>query len=36
MERAKELLADRTVTETAFEVGYNNSNYFGTVFKKHG
>jgi AraC-like DNA-binding protein len=34
MERAKELLAEKTVTETAFEVGYNNSSYFGSVFKK--
>ncbi|QBG47596.1 AraC family transcriptional regulator [Verrucomicrobia bacterium S94] len=34
MERAKELLRDRSVTDTAFEVGYNNSNYFSTVFKK--
>lgn len=32
--RAKELLAEKSVTDTAFEVGYNNSNYFSTVFKK--
>lgn len=35
MENAKQLLATRTVTETAFEVGFNDSNYFSTVFKKH-
>ena len=34
IERAKLLLATKSVTETAFEVGYNNSNYFSTVFKK--
>ncbi|ADE53836.1 helix-turn-helix transcriptional regulator [Coraliomargarita akajimensis] len=35
MDRAKELLVAKSVTDTAFEVGYNNSNYFSTVFKKH-
>lgn len=34
MERAKELLHERSVTDTAFDVGYNDSNYFSTVFKK--
>lgn len=34
IEKAKELLPLRTVTETAFEVGYNHANYFSTVFKK--
>lgn len=34
MEQAKRLLVEKSVTETAFEVGYNNSNYFSTVFKK--
>lgn len=34
IENAKLLLAQKTVTETAFEVGFNNSNYFSTVFKK--
>ena len=32
--KAKKLLRFKSVTETAFEVGFNNSNYFGTVFKK--
>lgn len=32
--KAKVLLTEKSVTETAFEVGYNNSNYFSTVFKK--
>ncbi|VGO14930.1 HTH-type transcriptional activator Btr [Pontiella desulfatans] len=35
IEKAKELLADSNVTDTAFSVGYNDSGYFGTVFKKH-
>lgn len=34
IEQAKVLLADKSVTDTAFDVGYNNSNYFSTVFKK--
>lgn len=34
MEKAKILLSKKSVTDTAFEVGYNNSNYFSTVFKK--
>lgn len=32
---AKELLKSNSVTDTAFAVGFNNSNYFSTVFKKH-
>ena len=37
MTRAKELLAgtDRPITEIAFDVGYNDSNYFSTAFRKH-
>lgn len=34
IEKAKELLVDNNVTDTAFGVGYNDSGYFGTVFKK--
>ncbi|WP_370977913.1 helix-turn-helix transcriptional regulator [Agaribacterium sp. ZY112] len=34
VKEAKRLLVFKTVTETAFEVGFNNSNYFSTVFKK--
>ncbi|WOO42357.1 AraC family transcriptional regulator [Rubellicoccus peritrichatus] len=34
VEQAKLLLVEKSVTETAFEVGFNNSNYFSTVFKK--
>lgn len=34
MEQAKVLLLEKSVTETAFAVGYNDSNYFGSVFKK--
>lgn len=34
IEQAKRLLLSKSVTETAFEVGFNNSNYFSTVFKK--
>lgn len=34
IENAKRLLASISVTETAFEVGFNDSNYFSTVFKK--
>ncbi|AWB65292.1 AraC family transcriptional regulator [Saccharobesus litoralis] len=32
--KAKELLLSKSVTETAFYVGFNNSAYFSTVFKK--
>ncbi|WP_017446607.1 helix-turn-helix transcriptional regulator [Gayadomonas joobiniege] len=35
MEKAKQLLTVKSVTETAFEVGFNNSAYFSTAFKKH-
>jgi len=37
MTKAKELIAgtDRPITEIAFEVGYNDSNYFSTAFRKH-
>lgn len=34
IEKAKHLLKSYSVTETAFAVGFNNSNYFNTVFKK--
>lgn len=34
IEKAKERLADLTVSDTAFSVGFNDSNYFGAVFKK--
>ncbi|VGO20397.1 helix-turn-helix domain-containing protein [Pontiella sulfatireligans] len=34
MEKAKRMLLSKSVTETAFAVGFNNSNYFSTVFKK--
>lgn len=34
IETAKRLLHSQSVTETAFEVGFSNSNYFSTVFKK--
>ena len=34
IEAAKVLLPQMSVTETAFAVGFNNSNYFSTVFKK--
>ncbi|WP_448246786.1 helix-turn-helix domain-containing protein [Thalassotalea agariperforans] len=33
--KAKSLLLSQLVTTTAFEVGFNNSAYFATVFKKH-
>ncbi|WP_233267265.1 AraC family transcriptional regulator [Paraglaciecola sp. L3A3] len=32
--KAQNLLLSKTVTETAYEVGFNNSAYFSTVFKK--
>lgn len=34
IEVAKDLLTEHSVTDTAFAVGFNNSNYFSTVFKK--
>lgn len=34
IEKSKGLLKNKTVTETAFDVGFSNSNYFSTVFKK--
>lgn len=34
IEKAKVLLKSQSVTETAFDVGFSNSNYFSTVFKK--
>lgn len=34
VERAKILLKDQSVTDTAFAVGFNDSSYFGTVFKR--
>lgn len=34
IEQAKKVLLKKSVTETAYEVGFNNSNYFATVFKK--
>lgn len=36
MRRAKELLAstDKTITEIAYDTGYNDSNYFSTTFKQ--
>ena len=37
IQKAKELLAgtDQPITEITFEVGYNDSNYFSTAFRKH-
>ncbi len=34
IEQAKILLATMSVTDTAFSVGFNDANYFSTVFKK--
>ncbi|WP_448248883.1 helix-turn-helix transcriptional regulator [Thalassotalea agariperforans] len=34
IEVAKKLLLTQSVTDTAFAIGFNNSNYFSTVFKK--
>lgn len=34
IEKAKTLLQQNTVSDTAFAVGFNDSNYFGNVFKK--
>lgn len=34
IDSAKKLLSELSVTDTAFAVGFNNSNYFGAVFKK--
>ncbi|WP_246072590.1 helix-turn-helix domain-containing protein [Catenovulum sediminis] len=34
IEKSKHLLKQLSVTETAFAAGFNNSNYFNTVFKK--
>jgi len=34
IKKSKELLRSKPVTEVAFEVGFNSSNYFATVFKK--
>ncbi|MDU0353402.1 AraC family transcriptional regulator [Paraglaciecola aquimarina] len=34
IEKAKLLLLSKSVTESAFESGFNDSNYFATVFKK--
>lgn len=34
IEKAKALLVDHNITDTALTVGFSNSNYFSTVFKK--
>ncbi|NMF35178.1 AraC family transcriptional regulator [Flammeovirga yaeyamensis] len=34
IEASQNLLIHQTVTETAYQVGYNNPNYFSTVFRK--
>lgn len=34
IEKAKTLLEELSVSDTAFAVGYNDSNYFGNVFKR--
>ncbi|WP_370980240.1 helix-turn-helix transcriptional regulator [Agaribacterium sp. ZY112] len=35
IEKAKAMLLQHSVTDTAFAVGFNNSNYFSSVFKKY-
>ncbi|AWB65527.1 AraC family transcriptional regulator [Saccharobesus litoralis] len=35
IEKAKQRLLSQNVTDTALDVGFNNSTYFATVFKKH-
>ncbi|WP_096086216.1 helix-turn-helix transcriptional regulator [Agaribacterium haliotis] len=35
MDKAKQFLATKSITETAFAVGFNDSNYFSSVFKKY-
>ncbi len=35
MEKAKSYLLERSVTETAYEVGFKNTSYFSTFFRKH-